>query len=188
MTAPSDLVNRALLYIGDNQPPVTGSLPNFDNSTAGIAAGVLYTPCVQTVARMFGYDFSRRQAVLVLSGNPSPVEWGFEYLYPANGIEVRQILPPSIPRPNNPVPIRWTVGNMNVTGAPTKIIWTNQASAIASFTNQPPEGLWDAGFTEAVVRLLASELAMALSGKPETSKIMLESGQMFEQDAETRGG
>ena len=35
---PTTLVNRAIQQIGANQPPVTGTLPNFDNTPAGVAA------------------------------------------------------------------------------------------------------------------------------------------------------
>lgn len=182
------VVNRAINQIGDDQPPVTGSLPNFDTSPAGVAAAALYTSVVQTVLRTYGWDFSRNLATLVASGNAPPPQFAYEYVYPSMGIEVRQLQPSAIADANNPAPVTWTVGNVQVTGVPTKVIWTNLAAALAAISNQPPEGLWDAGFTESVVRLLASEMAMAIAARPDTSKGMLESAGDFERAAEGRDG
>ena len=183
-----DVVNRAIQQIGDDQPPVTGNAPNFDSSPAGVAAATLYTSVVQTIGRTFGYDFSRNTAALVASGNPPPPQWAQEYLYPANGLEIRQLQPPIVGDANDPRPQRWTVGYSLIAAVPTKVIWTNLAGALGVITGQPPESLWDAGFTESVVRLLASELAMALAGRPDTSRSMLESARDFETTAESRNG
>lgn len=185
---PADIVNRAIQLYGDNQSPVTGVPPNFDGTPTGKAAGVLYAGVVQTVSRQYEWDFARRTATLVLSGNTAPPQWAYEYLYPTNGIEINQLMPTTITDPNNPLPVSWTVGNATVSSNITKVIWTNLQNAIGTFTNQPPESTWDAGFTETVVRLLASELAMGIAGRPDTSAKLLESAQAFEQSATTRDG
>lgn len=184
-----DIVNQAILYIGNNQnKPVTGSYPNFDTSTAGQAASVLYAPCVQTVMKQYGWDFGRTVAVLTASGNTAPFPWSQEYLYPSDGLEIRQLMPPSLTDPNNPAPIEWTIGNVLVTGVPTKVIWSNQATASVVYSNFPPPSVWDVGFREAVARLLASEMAMAISGKPDVSEKTMESAGAFESAAEARNG
>lgn len=182
------VVNRAIQLIGDDQPPVTGTLPNFDTSPAGVAAAALYTSVVQTVARSFGWDFSRNSAALAASGNVAPPQWDFEYLYPANGLEIRQLVPKVIADQNDPQPVRWTVASVMIAGVPTKVIWSDLQDAQGVITGQPPEGLWDAGFTESVVRLLASELAMAIPARPDTSKNLLQSAGEFERAAEMRDG
>ena len=182
----NDVANQALQYYGGDQPSVTGLAPTFDDSTAGKALQKLYVPCVQTVGRKFGWDFARNQAALAPSGNAAPPPWAFEYLYPA-AVEIWQLLPPGQPTdPNNPLPQRWSVGNVQVEGVQTKVIWSNLASALANYNNNPSEALWDAGFREAVVRLLASELAIALAGKPETSQQLQETFRAFEGVAESR--
>lgn len=188
-TLAADIVNRALAIIGgfNNNKPVTGNAPTFDSSPAAQAAGILYQPCVQTVARQFGYDFSRGIVTLSLSGNTAKLGFSFEYLYPTNGVQVRQLMPHADNDANNPLPQRWVVGNATVSSVPKKVIWTNIASADAVFTNQPPEDLWDAEFAEAVVRLLASELAPALQGKGETEATQFERFGEFAQVAEQRG-
>lgn len=187
MTTATDIVNKALMLIGGNQAPVTGTAPNFDTSVAGKAAALLYPGAVLTVARQAGFDFARASVLLVASGNTPPVDYAYEYKYPTNGVQVWQLLPASIADPNNPLPITWTVGNAIVGGNSVRVIWTNLATASARYNGTPSDpSAWDSLFTEAVVRLLASELAMAIAGKPATSQGLLESGAAFENLAEGR--
>jgi hypothetical protein len=180
------IANQAIQLMGDNQPAVTGLAPNFDTSTAGIALQNLYFPCVRTVARQFGWDYARNTAILVPSGNVAPFPYLFEYLYPPNGIQVRQVMPQGIPDINNPLPINWAVGNVIVGGNQVKVIWTNLPAAQVVWTNMPSESTWDPLFQEAVVRLLASELSIALASRLDTSRELMSSGQAFEQVGEGR--
>ena len=186
MTTSGDIVNQALQIIGDNMPPVTGNAPTFDSSPAGQAAAQLYAPCVATVMRQFEWDFSRKTVSLVVTGNVAPYPWAYEYGYPGNGIEVWQVMPTAGADPNDPVPVNFIVANAVVGTAQLRVIHTNLSPAQAVYNNNPSEATWDDGFREAVVRLLASELAMAISGKPDFSQVMLESGSAFESVAAQR--
>lgn len=167
--------NQALQLVGNNSPPVSGVAPNFDDSTAGKALALLYTPTVQEVQRQFTWDASRRTAALVPSGNPGPYPFGYtggEYIYPANGIEVWEIQPRVPTNPLDPLPSQWTVGNTLVNGVQTKVIWTDEPTPYATYNNNPNESTWDAGFQEAVIRALAAKLAVAIAGKPDTAQYM----------------
>jgi hypothetical protein len=186
MATPTDIVNQALQLFGDETPPVTGVFPTFDNSPAGQAAAKLYGPAVATIARQFGWDFSRNFVALAATGNTPPVGWAFEYAYPSIGIEIRQLMPPVIADANNPLPQNWSVGNAPVAGVPAKVVWSNLAGALAIFTNQPGPDLWDPLFRESVVRLLGSELAQATAGKPDSSRDLLEQASGFTQVGVTR--
>lgn len=183
---PVDVVNQALQLVGDNVAPVTGTLPNFDDSAAGVAAKYLYTPTVQAVGRRFGWDFSRNVATLALSTGAAPSPWTFEYLYPASGIEIRQIMPEAGFDPNNPLPINWEIGNTLIGANPKKVIWCDIENAKARISNSPSEDLWDPLFRDAVVRLLGSAFAMALDGRPETARDLIETYAAVERLAETR--
>lgn len=186
MTTSTDIANQAIQLIGNNQSPVTGVAPTFDNSTNGIALSYLYNACVQTVGRQFAWDLARNTVTLSLTGNVAPFPWLLEYSYPQNGIQVWQLFPASLTDTNNPLPTNWAVGNAVVNGTQVKVIWTNLANAKATYNNNPNENTWDPDFREAVVRLLASELAMATAGKPDTSESLLQSGAAFETIAEGR--
>lgn len=180
------VANEALMQMGGNQPLVTGNAPNFDDSTAGKALKQLYTPCVRFVGRQFGWDFARSVVALTLSGNPAPFPYSLEYLYPTNGVQVWQLIPPTLADPNNPAPVNWTVGNALVAAVQTKVIWSDLVGARAAFNNAPIESTWDDGFREAVVRLLASELSLAIAGKPDASQVLLQSAGAIEKTAEGR--
>lgn len=186
MTTSTNIVNQAIQMIGDNQPPVTGVAPNFDNSPAGKAAAALYSPCVQTVSRQWGWDLARNTFALVLTGNVAPVPWIYEYNYPPNGIQVWQLMPNVIADPNNPLPTSWVVANALINAVQNKVIQTNLQNALAVYNNNPNENTWDSLFREAVVRLLASEMAMALAGRPDTAQALLDSGAAFETIGEGR--
>ena len=54
--------------------------------------------------------------MLALSGNPAPLGFAFEYVYPTiaglTAVEIWQVAPTfPIADPNNPIPVNWTVGN-----------------------------------------------------------------------------
>jgi len=185
---PADVVNQALQMSGNNQPAVTGQPPLFDSTPAGVAAAKLYAPCVAFVARQYEWDMARQQIVLAASGRTPPPGWSYEYLYPTNGVEIWQILPTAVGDPNNPLPTNWVVANALI-GSPAsqvKVIWTNVGGAQAIYNNNPGPDVWDPGFRESVARLLASEFAIALAGRPETSSALLQSAGGVVEIAKTR--
>lgn len=186
-TTSTAVVNQAIQLMGDNQAPVTGAAPNFDDSPAGVAASYLYPLAVNTVLRQFGWDFSRNFFTLAPSGNIAPPGWSFEYVYPPIAAEVWQLFRGAAEiDPNNPIPYNFSVGNTLVGGVQTKVIWAQFANMVAVLNNSPSEAVWDAGFIMAVARLLANGIAMAIGGKPDLARQMLETGSAFEQLAETR--
>lgn len=188
MSTSADVVNQALQLTGNNVPPVTGAWPSFveTNSAAGKSANLLYGPCVQTVMRQFEWDFTRNTIALDLSGNAAPTPWALEYKWPTNAIQIWQILPATEDDPNDPLPINYVVANNIVNGTQQRVIQTDLADAKVVFDNYPTESTWDATFREVVVRLLSSELAMALAGKPDVSQALLQSSAQFEQAGESR--
>lgn len=186
MSATSDVVNEALQQMGgNNQKPVTGSAPDFDTSAAGVAAKYLYNPCVAFVARSFEWDFARFTAALQVSGNVAPDPWDFEYLYPEDAVQVWQVKPPTTD-PNDPLPTTWARGNVLVSGTQTAVLWTDIENAVAVYNNNPSPTIWDPGFRQAVVRLLASEFALGLAGRPGTSQVLLSSAGMMAEIAKAR--
>lgn len=299
MTTPADIVNQAVQLVAgyDNQSPVTGSPPYFDQSVVGLAAGIIYNNVVQAVTRQLAPEFARTVTTdLELSANTPPLGFNYEYLYPTDGAQLLQVIPATFADENDPRPVDWTVGNavvpyttatgtitfpsnptngshllLNgvswefVSGSPVgnqtqiggtlaftiatlvnnlndsvdpdlsvatysqtangemtitygtpgpagnaytlsadspyevsaatllggsdtelKVIWANEADAQAVYTSQPNEGIWDALFTQTVIRMLASELQMALAARPETSEAQLKGAMAFAQGADSK--
>lgn len=182
MDTPTIIVNRALFLQGNKVPEVSGSYPDFDTSTAGIAAKWLYPEAVKTIGGLFNWDFARKTAALSLSGNVAPSPWAFEYLFPAEALQVWQVRPATFVDPNYPIPTTWVRANAVVSGSQVSVIQTDVAGALAVYNNNPVPGTWSPGFTDAVVRWLASAFAMALSGRPETQQNILNTAtQMLQQ-------
>lgn len=182
----TDIANEAINLMGDNQAPVTGVAPTFDNSAAGLALQKIYASVVATVGRQFGWDFARGSVSLTLTGNAAALGYAYEYFYPTNGVEIWELMPSSLADPNNPLPTTFNVGNNLVASVQTKVIWTSVQNAQAIYNNNPSESTWDPGFRMAVVRLLASELAYAIGGRPDTGQSMLDSASSFEGAGEGR--
>lgn len=187
----TQVVNSSLQFIG-SQVQITG-FPPTDNSPAAKAASVLYKPTVQLMLYEIEPDFARFTAALTPATATSPIPpWAFEYLYPADCVRLRQVRPPgsgtgSLADINDPQPIRANVAFDNTPNVPvaTKVILTNQINALAVYTSSaPPEAMWDGAFTDAMVRRLANPLAMALAGRPDFAKTILEQSAMMAQTAE----
>lgn len=174
------IVNQALQLIAA-QATVTGVNPTFDGSAAGNAAGILYQPAVDLLLRQTDYEFSRVDVALTLTA-VVPYPWPYAYLYPTDCLKIRQVKPATWDL-NDPPPVRWTEMEANISGNPTRIIGCNIAGAVLTYTTYAvTEAEFDSIFQETLVRLLASELVMAIGGRPDFSgKLLEQSGGLVSQ-------
>lgn len=181
------VVNSALQQIA-SQAQITSLT---DGSAAANAANVVYAPTVEVLLRELDPDFARYTISLNLSGGPAPPPWAYEYAYPAACLRLRQVRPPAsgtgaLADPYDPQPVRANVAFDLVSSSATKVILTNQQNALAVFTTSAvTETQWDAVFADAVVRRLANPLAMALSGRPDFAREILQQSAMMAQTAES---
>ena len=88
---------------------------------------------------------------------------------------------------NDPQAIRWSEQNQSISSTPTRIILTNIPAAELVYTtsNLTPD-VWDPTFQEAVVRFLASQLALTLSCRPDLAKGLLGQAGQIIQSGEAR--
>jgi hypothetical protein len=183
------VVNEALQRVA-TQVQITALT---DTTTAAKAASVVYQPIVGLLLRVLDPDFARTTIQLQAAGVVNPVApWGYEYLYPATCLRLRQVRPAiGAYDPNDPQPVRANVAVDTIGGTLTKVILTNQANALAVCTTSAvSEALWDEAFMEAVVQRLGNPLAMALSGRPDFARELLdEAGRSADlADAVDEGG
>lgn len=161
---------------------VSGVNPGFDGSSTGNAAGVLYTPAVNLVLRQLNPAFARRTNTLTPSGGTAPPPWTNTYTYPADCLRLRQIRPTTYTA-NDPQPVRGQVAFD--AGLNLKVIVCSIAGAIGIYTSSTPnENQWDWAFAQAVAWRLASPLAMAIAGRPDFSKELMEEANQYAQMAE----
>jgi len=181
MTSSIDVFNQALEFIGSQT-----QIEAFGDGTSAFppaanAATVLYTPTVQLLLRQNNPDFARFTVALTVSPASVPPPWIYAYVYPGDCVWARQIAPSGRYNIFDPYPIRGLVYFAN----PGKLIATNQANAELVYTTSlVTENEWDAVFEQSVVRQLANPLAMALAGRPDYAKELLETAARYEQLAE----
>lgn len=186
MTTPADIVNRALQEIA-GQATVTGSLPAFDGSPAGVAAGILYTPMLQMLLRAQDPEFARTplSTLIPIPGPPPGPAGAAWFTYPPDCLRLRQVVPPLAGTdPFDPQPVRWDVVE-NVGGRAIMVLSPANIGAAGAIytTSSITENQFDPMFAESFVRALASELAMAIGGRPDFSREKLgESGQIGQAD------
>jgi hypothetical protein len=174
MVTSADVVNRALEVAARNVQ-VTGTNPTFDGTPAGNAAGVLYTPAVNLVMRQLDPAFARRTLTLTPVAGTIPPPWTHEYTYPTDCLRLRGLAPAS-PVANDPTPIRGQVAFDN--GLAVKVIVCNIAAAVAKYTSSgPTETQWDWAFADAVAKRLANPLSMALAGRPDFARELLQEAE-----------
>jgi hypothetical protein len=172
-TTSASIVNRALAEIA-GQYSVTGTNPTFDGSAAGNAAGTLYNGAVNLLLRQSDYEFSRTTVALTPLVVATPLNWTYAFLYPTDCLKIRQVFPTIATPDYDPQPILWDVATVAISGFQNRAIYTNIAPASLVYTTSSvTENEWDSMFEEAMVRYLASELAMAIGGRPDFSKEML---------------
>lgn len=184
MTSQVSVVNTALEFIAA-QTQITSIS---DGSPAASAASVIYNPIVQLLLRQLNPDFARTTKMLSLSGAGTPMPpWAYEYLYPSDCVWLRQVRPAvGSYNVNDPQPVRSAVAFDVISAVNTKVILANLISAQAVYTSSTPtEAQWDSSFAEAVSRRLANPLAMALSGRPDFAREILQEAEAMASEAET---
>jgi len=170
----NDIASEALVDVGWNKIQISGLNPTWDNTTVGLILQRIYSPCAAAVLRQYPWECGKQIGLaLTLSGNVAPLPFSYEYLYPPPCVQFLQLMPSAIADPNDPLPQFANIGNSQVAGVMTKVIWTNIASARGTYTVYPTEAIWDAGLREAVVKRLGRDLAFALA-KPETASVLSE--------------
>ena len=170
--APEDVINAALRSAG--YPRSIAEI--YEGSRASKVAVEVYGPARDWLLQSQDWDFALRDAGLTATvGGTLRLGFGFEYNYPADALRIRQVHG-VVPSPNNdPQPIRWITANDNSLNPPAKVIYTNQAAALASYIGQITDpGTWNPGFTQAFVALLARVFAFALVGDIQVSKARAE--------------
>lgn len=171
MTTSVDIANRALAQIG-TRSQITAL--NDAAVTESLYAGLLYAPLRDFLLREGDYDFSLQNAAV--SGYVAGiVPWVHTYANPSGALRIRQMIPVSYSA-LDPRPVLWNV--INVSGV-LRIAALEPMQRVIYTAIPASEDLWDAIFTEAYTRLLASALAFALENRIEASDAKLKEAISF---------
>jgi hypothetical protein len=180
LNSPSDIVNAALVRIGWKQR--VGSL--YDGSIASRHALDVYGQTRDELLRMVNPDFAQRNAALtLLKSAPAdggyipgvtpwdptiypPVNWLFEYTYPADCLKVRCVKVPPLLWPNaDPEDNPFSIDNDSYYNPPQRVILCNVRNALLVYTGRVTDPTsFDVSFLEAFIAELGVRLAPALTG------------------------
>jgi hypothetical protein len=153
-----------------------------DGTPAGNAAQIIYAPTVNLVLRLLDPAFSRRTTSLLAAGS-TIIPWLYQYPYPVDCVRARQ-LRSQVADPLDPPPVRWQVAFIP---PDTKIVLGNLPMASLVYTSSlAPEDLWDSIFRQAVVERLAVPLSMAIAGRPDFARGLMEEAAQVAAMAEGR--
>lgn len=166
MTTQFDLANRALALVGTRS-----QITDFSSTPEGLYCGLLYSEFRDYLLREGDYDFALSPVPAVPFGLPSP-GWAFVYQYPVACVRIRQLVPLN-PNPFDPQPIQWNISSN------TSVLTTVAIATMNITTNAALETVWDASFTDAFVRFLASGLAFALENRIEAHKVAIQEALNF---------
>lgn len=188
VNSPADIVNLALVRIGVKW--LIGSI--YDGSEPAQLAIAIYSQTRDEMLRKIQPGFAQREVALaLLKSAPTDgylngwttdfpqLPWQFEYAYPDDMLALGSVRPTPIFIPNyDPQPNSTAIANDNSLTPPAKVILTDVAGAIATYTAQVTDPtLWEASFIEALAAELARRLAPALAGM-DAAKMEAQDGQI----------
>lgn len=178
-TTAASIVNQSLQQIGAQAQYVSGAIGTWSVTTAGQAAATLYQPTVNLLLREMDPEFARTVATLAASAATPAFPFTNAYTYPTDCQRIRQVWP-STYNTLDPQPSLWSEQDAIVAAVHTRVIFTSFGSAMLTYTtSNVTEDEFDPIYQEVLVRLLASELVIAIGGRPDLSKEKLgESGEI----------
>ena len=177
LSNPADIVNAALVRIGHHNQ--VGNL--YDGSRAAQAALAIYGQTRDALLRDGDWGFAQRNVTLTLLksappyGYVPPTTWDptlypplnflFEYGYPADCLRVRSLRPTPFFIPNfNPTPVEFSIDNDNSYTPARRVILSNLANAVCVYTGRVTDPTTMAvDFVQALVEALSDPLAVALT-------------------------
>lgn len=185
-----DIFNQALSLVGGRHTLASTG----QSSVEAEQCRIWYTQSRDFVFRKAYWPSIRETAVLALisernfaqpwvAGDPPP-PWQFAYAFPADAFAVQHIYNGAAPAPQ---PNEYTQGqarfSMEIVDGQRAIL-TQIANAVATYTvvvDDPAR--WDVNLYMAVVHSLASNLSMALVGRPDVAQAIFQKAEYFAQQA-----
>ena len=192
MTDQVTIWNMALQAVGTRSS--VASLT--ENSTEANALAIRWDNALAATLQKARWNFARRQALLTLladatQGQTVPTPWMYEYAYPSDCAQGRNIMAtvlqqpagttpgvPSTPTAVGP-PIPFLVGiDYDANGNQIKVILTNQPQATFVYTGLVTNTeLYDDQFVEALSVMLGARVCFQLTGDRQLAKDLMAQGE-----------
>jgi len=195
MTSQLDIYNLALDAVGTRS--TVSSLT--ERSAESSACNRQYNASRIAALSAFHWGFARKQVALPLLassylGQSVPVPWIFEYATPSDFLDSWFLMPPTGTfnargMPTWP-PVSYIIStDADAYGNDVSVILTNQEDAILVYTKDLTDiALFDPQFIDALRLLLASRIALPLTGDKGTAQGLFKQYQQAIHDAEVGSG
>lgn len=204
-TSPVDIVNATLSEIGAN------AISDFNDGSreAGVAS-IWYNRCRRQLLRAAPWGFARKTANLSLLAQatdvPNLVPWpyGFKYMYPADCLRMRYLLPPPCVETNPAVaPLvagvqvyggvrdcKFIIANdTDVENNQRRVVLSNLWQAQSVYACDVTDtSLFDDQFEQALASTLAFRMVIPLSGNKDMRSTFAQSAQSAIMDARASDG
>lgn len=171
MSSDVEICNIALSRVAHTQPIVSFT----EKSKAAELCRVFYAPLRELVLQAFPWPFAESIVALASLGSPAP-GWAYRYRYPANCLQVRDIVQPGFRRSlTSDMQIPYKIGY----DAGGRVIHTDQPEAACRFTFKVEDStFFDPQFADALAWRLAMDLALPLSSKPDLQQFAAQQYQI----------
>ncbi len=150
-----------------------------EESKEAQACNLHYTPALRTILEDVDWSFCSATATSALSSDDPPDDWTYMYAEPANSAKVREIVN-ELGRTRDPIPFARHIHNGQ------RMLLTDWEAPTWRYTleNDDPT-TYSGAFVEAFKYLLAANIAMELTRKPEIAEAMSKQYRLAKQNANT---
>lgn len=157
MPAVVDIYNMAVMETG-HSTAISGPA---ENTNAANLCRTFYPVCRDMVLEAADWNFATKRVTLsLLPGTQS--NWAYAYAYPADGLNIQALVLPGMRKPSKENMVPFEVAHMD--GARVILTDMDHAEAIYTVRIENPN-LFTSLFTTALAYLLASRVAIPLTGK-----------------------
>lgn len=138
-----------------------------------------YDTCVETILEAHHWNFARKRVGLSLLTATAPTNWAYAYAYPSDCVACKEIVSAQrVPRNDQRIPYEVCLVD------DAKVICTDQEDAELIYTSRVSDPTkWPAVFTRAFCYLLASDITLPMSAKPDIANRCVQAYNMLVSQA-----
>lgn len=164
MAAKTDICNMALSRCGISK--MIGNIET-EKSNEALQCKLWYDQCRREILQARDWNIARERIALALTSGTPPTNWTYEYTYPNRCVAVRGLVVPGLPWPRKEMRSPFEIGN----NGSQVVLWTDLAEAECVFTfDLEDTTVFQPFFISALAYLIASEISIPLTTKPDLSE------------------
>lgn len=164
MASKTEIAQQALIRLGHTEDISDIN----ENKTAARLCRVFIDSCMEQLLRTLAPGWARKRAALALVAS-KPTNWAFAYVLPADCLRALRVLTPGARTLRPDVQPAWEILGI---GGVRHVCTDVQEAELEYVANVTDLNRWDPLSRSALGYLLASEVALGLTGKPDAAQTM----------------